>query len=97
MKPSEALRLARDKVNNVAPKTYRYFICLILFELDTPGADKAKARIKDLLKPYKTYGKWLEHYDKEWHLKYRETPGAYIEARLCWIDDMIEYWESKGE
>jgi hypothetical protein len=40
---------------------------------------------------------WLKNHDAEVYTQYEQTPGAHTEARLCWIDDMIDYWESKGE
>jgi hypothetical protein len=92
MKPSEALRLARDTLQYTGG-----FICFKLQDIDTPGAYKAEVHIRELLAPYSTYGKWLLYHDKAWYSKYESTPGAHTEARLCWIDDMIEYWESKGE
>jgi len=92
MKPSEALKLARVTLCNEV-----YFICEILHAIDTPGAHKAEAHIGNLLAPHTTYGTWLWYHDRAWHSKYENTPDAHIEARLCWIDDMIKYWESKGE
>jgi len=93
MKPSEALKLARA---NLAAKNSWYFICNALLEVDTPGAHEAAAHISRLLKPYRTYGTWLEHHHPELRQKYFSIPGAQTDARLCWIDDMIKYWEAKG-
>jgi len=95
MKPSEALRLARDKL--MASKNRWPFICNALLKLNTPSAREAQAHIEDLLKPYQIYDTWLEHHHPEQFKKYINTPGAHTEARLCWIDDMIDHWESKGE
>jgi hypothetical protein len=94
LKPSEALRLARD---NLSSQKRWCFICRTLQDIDTPGALKAQAHIRDLLAPHDTYGMWLLYHDKAWYKKYESTPSARLDARLCWIDDMIEYWESKGE
>jgi len=95
MKPSEALRLARDKLMDT--KDRWPFICNALLKLNTPGAREAQAHIEDLIFPYKTYNDWLKHNHPEWYSKYEQTPGAPLESRLCWIDNMIDYWESKGE
>jgi hypothetical protein len=95
MKPSEALRLARD--NLMVSKDSWPFICNALYDLDTPSAREAEAHIEDLLFPYKTYNDWLKYNHPERYSKYEQTSGARLEARLLWIDDMIEYWESKGE
>jgi len=92
VKPSEALRLARVTLQNGG-----FFIRHALLALGTPGADKAAAHIRELIFPYRTYGIWLWYHDRAWYEKYVRTPGAHIEARLLWIDDMLEYWESKGE
>jgi hypothetical protein len=93
MKPSEALKLVRYKIM----QNRGIFICHHLNDLGTPSAQKALEHIDDLLFPYATYRAWLKNHDAERYEKYVRTPGASIEARLCWIDDMIEYWESKGE
>jgi hypothetical protein len=69
MKPSEALRLARDIL---ASQKCGCFVCHTLPDIDAPGAYKAEAHIREML-------------------------DAHTGARLCRIDDMIEYWESKGE
>jgi hypothetical protein len=92
MKPSEALRLAR-----IALQYEEGFICHDLLDLGNPGALKAQAHIRELLAPHNTYGMWLKYHNAEWYKKYESTPGAHTEARLLWIDDMIDYWESKGE
>jgi hypothetical protein len=94
MKPSEALRLAQDILSS---QKCWCFICRALQDIDTPGALKAQAHIRELLEPHSTYEAWLKYHDAEWYKKYVSTPGAPLEARLCWIDDMIEYWESRGE
>jgi hypothetical protein len=93
MKPSEALRLARDMMAQIK----LVFICYHLDVIGNPGAQKALEHIYALLSPHKNYGMWLKNHDADWHERYKNTPGAHLEARLLWIDDMIEYWESKGE
>jgi hypothetical protein len=95
MKPSEALRLARD--NLIASKDSWPYICNALYDLDTPGAYEAEAHIEDLISPHETYDDWLRRNHPERYSKYLNAPGARLEARLLWIDDMIDYWESKGE
>jgi hypothetical protein len=92
VKPSEALRLARDILQYEGG-----LICHALQDIDTPGALKAQAHIRELLAPHDTYGIWLLYHEAKWYKKYVRTPGSHTDARLLWIDDMIEYWESKGE
>jgi len=83
---SKALREVRPLI---AADKYTY-ICNALEEV---GAPEFKQRIENLLGEVRSYNAWLytHHHKTALQMKWRD----FREARLQWIDHMIEVEESK--
>ena len=95
-KASEILREARVLIEDW---TFE-FICHAVDQV--VAGKKAKRRVKkhigDLLYPSTTLEGWLEtHYPRPSKIPYCRSFDRMRITRLAWIDDMIRYFERKGD
>ena len=88
----EALRAVRPKIED---GTY-LFICVAIHN-ECPAACRRQhiQRVMDMLKGAETYQDWMNRKHRHIYDKMGQTPGAFRQGRLQWIDDMIKKEEAK--
>ncbi len=93
MKASKALREARSRIEDGNKR----YICLALGCVsDKEAARRAQRRIWSLLHPEPTLERWLM--SKGVILTSTTLPIEKLrQTRLNWIDDMIKYFEARGD
>ena len=94
MKASEVLKAARKRVED-GRSTY---ICFALEDtlLDEAAIWRATSRILHLLHPYSSLEGWLQG---KKHARHAWVGGGkkLKQTRLNWIDDLIKYFEARGD
>lgn len=66
------------------------FICYALSSQHTDAAQRAREIVMKRLHPQDSYGAWLEAHDPEVLKAYCASKTAFKEARLNWLDALIE-------
>ncbi len=96
---SDVLKEARLYVRN---RKFE-FVCHAVSKVARTGADlkavrRVENRIKLLLGPHFTLDSWLkEHHQELLKVSHSEYFKKTRLTRLAWIDDMIKYFEGKGD
>ena len=83
---AQAFRLARKTVESQDEG----FICHALIAQHTDAAQDAREIVAARLYPHYTYSEWLEAHDPEVMKAYCASKTAFKEARLYWLDALIE-------
>jgi hypothetical protein len=96
MKKSEILKEARKLIEARQER----FICLAIlsptlaFKENEVHIDSLERWIQVLLGKHATYDQWLHFHHPN---KVNQLDNYYTEARLQWMDWMIQYWKAKGD
>jgi hypothetical protein len=101
MKASELLILTRE--NYASPKRKSSYICSVVDRV-CPNNKKAQCardkvvnHIQRLLGRHYTLGRWLQEKGFVPPNNIDNYDPRMIATRLAWLDDMIQYFETKGD